>query len=557
MNSLIKKMFIFLSVMAVVALAGWFGRKAYKNATERRAIAEANHYLEQKDPRNAALCLQRALQINPISVPAYKLMADILEGADSSNALGWRMHAAQFEPNNMTNRLLWAETAIKLHDFKSADEALGGLDEKSKNGAMYHKLCGAMAWSQGKSDEAQKHYHEALRLEPGNETISLNIQTIALASTNTQTVASARTAMEALSTNATVRPIALHYLLADATTHKSFERAVYFSSEIVREPSATISDKIEHLQLLHRTGSTNFAPWLASLKSEASKSPGCAFALGQWMGLIEGPTNTLRWLGTLPSAMQTNQPVPLIAADCYVAMKDWKGLTGLLEKQDWGDANCYRLTLLSFGQRELNENTASQSSWHKALRLAGHHSDRLARLAQATAEHGWDTENTEVLREAAAEFPKEKWAVENLAGKYYASGNTRELSELISKTYAADSSNARLKNNLANLSMLRKADLEEAFRLAREAYDSSPENPFFTSTYAYSLLLQNKPGEAAKIVDSLKPESLKNPSVAAYYGVVEAQSGHKDLAKAPLERAAAAKLLPEENAMVKVALASL
>ena len=50
---------------------------------------------------------------------------------------------------------------------------------------------------------------------------------------------------------------------------------------------------------------------------------------------------------------------------------------------------------------------------------------------------------------------------------------------------------------------------------------------------------------------------LQIPSVAAYYGVVQAQSGHKDVARAPLERAAAAKLLPEENEMVRLARASL
>ncbi len=168
-----------------------------------------------------------------------------------------------------------------------------------------------------------------------------------------------------------------------------------------------------------------------------------------------------------------------------------------------------------------------------------------------------DAENTEVLKEIASEFPKEKWAVDQMVNKLYAAGNTRALGDLLAKTYAGDPSDVRLKNNLANISLLRKADLDKAYRLAREAYDSSPENPFFISTYAYSLLLQNKPDEALKIVSSLKPEYLQIPSVAAYYGVVQAQSGHKDVAKAPLERAAAAKLLPEEKEIVRVAMARL
>jgi Tfp pilus assembly protein PilF len=178
-------------------------------------------------------------------------------------------------------------------------------------------------------------------------------------------------------------------------------------------------------------------------------------------------------------------------------------------------------------------------------------------LAEATAGWGWDAENTEVLKEIVAEFPREKGPMDQLANKFYAAGNTRELGELVAKIYAANMSDARSKNNLANIFLLRKADLDTAYRLAREAYNSAPENPFYTSTYAYSLLMQKKPDEAVKVFNGMKPEFLQIPSVAAYYGVVQAQSGHKDAAKAPLERAATAKLLPEENEMVRLAKASL
>src|SRR5208282_3207897 len=213
--------------------------------------------------------------------------------------------------------------------------------------------------------------------------------------------------------------------------------------------------------------------------------------------------------------------------------------------------------LESLGERSLGQDSVSQTTWRKALHLSTHRLDRLSRLAQVTAGWGWDVQNTEVLNEIISQFPREKWAAEQLVNKLYAAGNTRGLGDFFAKSYAADPSDARLKNNLANVFLLRKADLDKAYRLAREAYDSSPENPFFISTYAYSLLVQNKQNEALKVVSSLKPEYLKIPSVAAYYGVVQAESGHRDAAKAPLERAAAAKLLPEEKEIVRLARARL
>ena len=49
MKSIAKKILIFLAVMAVVAVAGWFGRKAYKKAQEHSLIAQAKQYFDKKD----------------------------------------------------------------------------------------------------------------------------------------------------------------------------------------------------------------------------------------------------------------------------------------------------------------------------------------------------------------------------------------------------------------------------------------------------------------------------------------------------------------------------
>ena len=233
-----------------------------------------------------------------------------------------------------------------------------------------------------------------------------------------------------------------------------------YTAEIVRDPAATVGDKIEYLQLLRLANGTNFGPWLASLKREATNSPVEAFALGQWMARTEGPTNALRWLQSLPQAIQTNQPVPLITADCHIALKDWKGLLALVQKQDWGEANCFRLALESLGERSLGQDLASQTTWRKALHLSTHRLDRLSRLAQVTAGWGWDVQNTEVLSEITAQFPKERWAADQLVNKFYAVGNARALGDFLAKIHAADPSDARLKNNLANIYLLRKADLE-------------------------------------------------------------------------------------------------
>jgi tetratricopeptide (TPR) repeat protein len=557
MNGLMKKLFIFLVVMGAVAAAGWFGRRAYKRGTEYRLVTDASRYLKASDFRNAELCLRRALQVNPLSLRGTRMVAEMLETAGVPSALGWRMRAAQLQPANMDYRLEWAETALKVGEVKSAEDALGGVSGNAKTSAAYDKLAGAVAWSKHNLEAAEKNYLEALRLEPTNLAIVLNLATIHLGSTNRETADAARASLEQLATNAACRLNSLHDLQQDAIARKSLVDALKFSKQLATGPSARFGDKIDYLQLLMVSTNADFGPWFASLKLQATNSAAQTFALGRWIAMSEGPSKALVWMESLPGELRTNQPVPLILTDCKIMLKDWTGLLTVVEKQDWAEANFYRLALESLAQRSLGKEVASQAAWRNSLHASLHRLDRLSRLAQATSGWGWKPENTEVLREITAEFPKEKWAANSLMAQLYAAGNTRELTDFLSKMYAEDPTDVRVKNNLANLCLLRKSDLERAFRLAKEAYTTAPTDPFFSSTYAYSLLLQKKPDEALKILGDLNPKYLQIPSIAAYYGVVQAESGHKDLAKEPLQRAQSAKLLPEEKDLVHLAMARL
>jgi len=243
--------------------------------------------------------------------------------------------------------------------------------------------------------------------------------------------------------------------------------------------------------------------------------------------------------------------------DCEIALKNWNGLLAFEGKQDWGEVEFYRLAIESLAHRSLKQDAAADSAWHKTLALTAHRLDRLARLAQVTEVWGWTAEKTALLQKITDEFPNEKWAVNQLMATLYANGNSLGLISLLDKIHTADPTDDRIKNNLANLLLLRKSKLDEADQMAEEIYKSSPENPFFISTYAYSLLLQKKTNDALKVLETMKPEYMKIPSVAAYYGVIEAQAGHKEIARDCIARAETAKLLPEEMELIRQAKARL
>lgn len=555
MSSLAKKTLIFSLVIAAVVTAGWVGRKAYRKGTEHRLVAQAEAYLEKKDIRNASLCLQRALQLNPVNIQACKLTADMLESVGSPEALSWRIRAVQINPLDSQLRFAVAASALKANNPSAAASALAAVDDQGRQSAEFHKLAGALAWSTGHAADAEAQYLEALQLEPTNLAVRINLATIHLSSTNVAVANAARASLEEMATNSTLKLTALRYLVEDAAAHKAADRALSFSRRILQDPECAFGDKIHHLQLLEKTRSPEFAGALASVKQEAQRDPNSAFLLGQWMLSTAGPTNALAWLATLPPATRTNAPVPLVITDCLFAERNWPDLLSLVNSQDWGDFNYYRLMLETAAHRAEGNGRDATTAWQRALTQATHRLDRLTRMAQVTSAWGWNSERVEVLNEVVTEFPREKWAAEQLSAIFYANGNTRELGRLMTRIYMADPSNNRIKNNLANIMLLEKSDLQKANELARDAYQSSTNNPYFASTYAYSLLLQDKTAQASEVISGIKPEYLKIPSVAAYYGTVEARSGHRDLAREPLALAETGHLLPEEKELVQTALA--
>jgi predicted Zn-dependent protease len=557
MTGTAKRVSLLFLTMALVAVAGWYGRKAYKQISERKLVARAADCLERRDITNASLCLQRALQLNPVSPKATQLTADMLEAIGSPAALAWRIRASELQTNNVEFRFAWAQTALKLQESASATLALSNIDPGATNTSTFHKLMGALAWEVGKSDLAEAEYLEALGLEPGNQTITLNLATVRLFSTNHAIANAARSALEQTPTNSSLRTTALRYLLTDARAHKNSNRALAVSRELVHFPQAAFADKISRLQVLRDCNDPEFDAWLFDLKQDARNSGESAFGLGRWMLTAQGSTNALAWLRSLPVSLQTNYSVALIVADCEVESKDWTGLLNSTDKQDWGEAESYRLALESLARRSLGQNPAAEAAWRKALHACTHRLDRLSRLVQVTRVWSWKPQEIDVLREITKEFPKEKWAVEQFVAALYAAGNTTELAEFLSKTSEVDPSDVRVKNCLANVFLLRRTELEKAHRLANEAYTAAPDNPFFTSTYAYSLLLQNKKAEALQVLSHVRTEDLQIPAVAAYYGVIQVQSGHNDVAKEPLKRAQAGTLLPEEKEIVRQAMAKL
>ena len=144
-------------------------------------------------------------------------------------------------------------------------------------------------------------------------------------------------------------------------------------------------------------------------------------------------------------------------------------------------------------------------------------------------------------------FPQEKWAARTLTMALIEGGQTRSLMQLFSQELKRSPSDLAAKNNLATIALLLDAKELKPNDLAREVYQQVPTNTSFAATYAFSLYQQKKSAEALKVMRQLKPQELDIPSIAGYYGVILKATGDGANARIYLDKAAKARLLPEER----------
>ena len=154
-------------------------------------------------------------------------------------------------------------------------------------------------------------------------------------------------------------------------------------------------------------------------------------------------------------------------------------------------------------------------------------------------------------------YPTDQGAVQALRQMLFVEGRTRSLMQLYGQETKLFPSSLSMKNNLAMTALLLDAQELKPYDLAREVYQAAPTNASYVSTYAFSLYRQGKNAEALKVMKTLSPGELQNPSVAGYYGLILKATGDRAKARAYLAWTAKAQLLPEEKILFDQARAGL
>jgi Flp pilus assembly protein TadD len=555
-----RKTFVIIICCIAVLLGSYVVYRSYNVWKCNHLMSLAHQFLAKADGRNALLCVQQVLRSDPLNLDATRVMAQFSEAARSPSALLWWTRVVELNPHSLDDRLALAQTAVMSRDFATATNALEGVDQSDRNTVAYHNAAGAVAAAANQTALAEAQFLEAAKLDPQNQNVQLNLAIVRLHGTDPPAITEARDSLKQLSSNATnsfMRCQALRELALDALGHRQADQALLLSKQLLRETNSTFQDRLLHLKIMQETGNAEFRPALLAYQHEAGGNPGKIYELATWQMANISPQDALTWLRTLPPNTRTNQSVELLVAECCTMLRDWRGLQSSIEQQNWAELEFVRHAFLSRALRGQELVDSAKVEWELALNAANGQRGSLVMLLRLADQWNWQSENEDILWIIVNRYPGEQWAIEALSQAMYAGGQTRSLMQLYGQEARRVPSNLLMKNNLAMTALLLDAQELKPYELAKEVYENSPTNSAYASTYAFSLYLQGKNAEALKVIETLKPQELQDPSISGYYGLILKTMGDRAGARIYLDSTSNANLLPEERKLFDEARAGL
>lgn len=546
-----------IRIPALFLLAGvflWGGLHAYRYWKQWRLVHQAEQHLARADYREAVVAARAALVADPSNVEACRVIAHVADRARNRDALWWRARVVTLQPGVDANRLAWAATALSFGDLDAAGAALAGLPEASRHSAAFHSLSASLAVAVRQWSAAEGNLREAIRLEPTNSLHRFNLAAVQLQSPRLPTSVVGRQAMEGFRAQDRFRVPALRALLADASRSGDRARAVALVNDLKSDPSATLADRLACLDALVHMRARDAGPYLDAVRKSVAERPSDAARLISWMNERGMAKQAIAWSSSLSPACASQMPVPVALAESREALHDWDGLILFLDRSTWGEKEYLRCAMLARARREKSDLAASRVQWRLATALAKGRLDAMEMLARLAGVWGWTREREEALWALSATPGCGRWVTQDLYRHYRQLGDADALLRVLALTLERDPSDAAARNNQAMLWLLKGMNTENAMKCSREVWEKNRTNPAAVSTHAFALYTQGQAREAVKLMETLPEAELRRPGLAAYYGLFLAKVGALERARNYLHLAQGAPLLPEEKALLALAI---
>jgi tetratricopeptide (TPR) repeat protein len=542
-------------VAACVVLGGGVavGLHLYRPWRQERLLSEARAAAERGDFAVASLNVRRALQTSPDDVRVCGLMAELLEEAQSPEAVWWRGRIAELTPGSTDASVEWARVAVKFRKYSTAEKALATVPEDGRQRLDWLTTAGTVALESGRNADAEKYFTAALAQQPTEAKHRLALGRVQVLSSDLFTRDAGRAQLRELAAQPEHTEVALRALVASHEASGEPVAALRESERLVAAPGHTFLDELTRLRLLHRTEDARFPAALAALQEKAATVPKNAGALIVWMGSVDLVREALDWavqrepkIGRMPDVRQA-------IAGCHLALKDWEAVLKVTANGPWPQGDYIRHAYRARALRARGDGQLARTEWNLATSAAQDRPEAIKWLTKIATSAEWPDETEQALWMAVANVPDPTWAVNQLGQRFHEKRDTASLHRLATRSLAADPQNENLRNDAAFLSVLLGKGAEPALIAANALHKKHPNNASYASTYALALHVAKRPAEALEVFEKIPAETRAQPAFAAHYGIILAANGRFDDAAKYLDLGRLAPLLPEELALVEKA----
>src|SRR5205823_4448877 len=205
--------------------------------------------------------------------------------------------------------------------------------------------------------------------------------------------------------------------------------------------------------------------------------------------------------------------------------RELDGLRKFCAGTKWDALDYMRNALAARALREVDQVQESSQEWKEAVAKVGTRSEQIFGLAELVRKWGWQNEAIDLWWLATKDPINAEKTLRMLYDFYADRRDSEELYRVLVHLEKLRPRDRAVCNNLAQISLLLNLDADRAYQLAREVYEQEPKNANYASTYAFSLYLQGDVKRALQVLAGFSEAELERPQIAAYYGVMLANSG--------------------------------
>ncbi len=548
---------ILIGVVAAAAV-GFAVLPAFRHGVGRRKeekrLDRARGFFKSGELKRAFLDAKSALDADPQSIEANRLIAQVIEASGEKGALNWRLRLRSLTADDPENLIALAKDAIEASEPGKAADALGALKPEHRTGALFHEVSALLAEATGDTAGAEAHWQQASAADPASTHYRVRLAAVQLKSKDPATRTTALQSLDAITDGTSGALAAIRVLLADARGYDHPVRIRRLAEKLGAAPGATLTDRLTRLSALLQVGATETHGEITTLLASAGDRPADLYQILLWMSDHDLALLAADWLKRQPAEDLSRPPACIAVAQIHVKTFAWKALQEFTDAASWGDLDYLRRAYSAQALEHLDDPAASEQEWKNAVAAArtANSPERLERLALLAQSWRWQARLEELCWELGKNPHAPKWPLDVLWAKAAAKLDASLLQQVAGLIMKADPQSVSARNNYLFLSLLTRSDEGNPHQSVRRLHEENPGNSPVAVTHALSLYLQNHPQEALDTLAGLTDAELHNPDAgfAFYKGLFLIACDRAPEAEPYLQLASGRIALDEEKSLL-------